>query len=248
MTDRAALVTGASSGIGYSIADVLGAEGYAVTMTSRRPENLYPAAESLRSKGYRIREVLADVLVEEDISGAVAEHEAAWGRLDVLVNSAGGGIMGLIGQLTDAQVEKQLNLNLRSTITFVQRCLPLLQKSATGDSPALVVNVSSYAGKDDSGVAGLSVYAAAKHGVVGFTASLNAELAAAGIRATVLCPSVVDTPLTDHPAYRERMSTQEMIKATDLSECVRFLVRLSPSCVVPEVIFRNASTINTRKR
>ena len=81
MTDRAALVTGASSGIGYSIADVLGAEGYAVTMTSRRPENLYPAAESLRSKGYRIREVLADVLVEEDISGAVAEHEAAWGRL-----------------------------------------------------------------------------------------------------------------------------------------------------------------------
>ncbi len=242
MPNRAALVTGASSGIGYAIADMLGSEGYALTMTSRRPAHLTPAVESLRSKGYEIRECLADVLVDEEISRVVSEHEAAWGRLDVLVNSAGGGMMAPIGELGDSRTARQLNLNLGSVITFVHRCLPLMRKTARQDSPALVVNVSSYAGKDAA--PGLAVYAAAKHGVVGFTASLNAELATAGIRATVLCPDIVDTPLTDFPAFRERMSTEDMITVGDLAESVRFLLRLSPACVVPELIFRNACNLS----
>lgn len=242
MPRRAALVTGASSGIGYAIADMLGSEGYALTMTSRRPANLSPAVESLRSKGYEIRECLADVMVDEEISRVVSEHEAAWGRLDVLVNSAGGGIMAPIGELGDARTDRQLNLNLRSVIMFVHRCLPLMRKTARRDSPALVVNVSSYAGKDAA--PGLAVYAAAKHGLVGFTASMNAELATTGVRSTVLCPDIVDTPLTDFPAFRERMSTQDMITVADLAESVRFLLRLSPACVVPELIFRNACNLS----
>jgi short-subunit dehydrogenase len=244
LTERAALVTGASSGIGYAIAEVLGREGFALTVTSRRLEHLEPAADKLRRQGYSVRHSIADVLVDDDISRVVAEHEEAWGRLDVLVNSAGGGIMAPVGELGDYRAARQLNLNLQSVITFVHRCLPLLRKSASPESPALIVNLSSLAGKQAG--PDLAVYTAAKHGVVGFTAALNAELASTGIRAAVLCPEIVDTPLTDFPAFREQMSPDQMISATDLAESVRFLLRLSPACVVPEIIFRNASTMRAR--
>jgi NAD(P)-dependent dehydrogenase (short-subunit alcohol dehydrogenase family) len=225
---------------------MLGSEGYSLTVTSRRPDRLDPAAEALRSKGYPVRACVADVMLEDDISRVVADHETAWGRLDVLVNSAGGGIVAPAGELDDFRTDRQLNLNLRSTIFFVHRCLPLIRKTATPESPALIVNMSSLGGKQAA--PSLTVYAAAKHGLVGFTTSLNAELASTGIRATVLCPEIVDTPLTDHPFFSEHlhMTTSEMIKVEDITESIRFLLRLSPACVVPELVFRNVSTLGDR--
>jgi NAD(P)-dependent dehydrogenase (short-subunit alcohol dehydrogenase family) len=220
---------------------MLGSEGYSLTVSSRKPDHLGPAAESLRSKGYPVHQALGDVLDDEDVTRIVSEHEAAWGRLDVLVNGAGGGIMARLGELGDRKTDRQLGLNLRSAIVFVHRCLPLLRRSVDPSSPALIVNVASLAGKE--GAPALSIYAAAKHGLVGFTASLNAELAGEGIRSTVLCPQVVDTPLTDHPAFTERMPKADMITTNDIAESVRFLLRLSPACVVPELVFRNTTTL-----
>jgi NAD(P)-dependent dehydrogenase (short-subunit alcohol dehydrogenase family) len=243
MADRVALVTGASSGIGYAIAETLGAEGFGLTVTSRRAEHLLPAADSLRSKGYEVHDALGDVLEAEDIARIVNEHASAWGRLDVLVNSAGGGIMAPVGSLDDRITDRQLGLNLRSTILFVHRCLPLLQKTGSPLAPVLILNVSSLAGKQEA--PGLSIYAAAKHGLVGYTASLNAELAGSGIHATVLCPEIVATPLTDFPAFEELMSKEQMITVGDVCEAVRFLLRLSPACVVPELIFRNSCNMGT---
>jgi NADP-dependent 3-hydroxy acid dehydrogenase YdfG len=92
MPDRAALVTGASSGIGLAIADVLGAEGYGLTLVARRPEKLAAATEELRGKGYEVVEVAANLAQEEDIQRVVAAHRDRYARLDVLVNSAGVGV------------------------------------------------------------------------------------------------------------------------------------------------------------
>src|ERR1700754_2345834 len=91
MPERAALVPGASSGIGLAIADLLGQEGYALTVAARRPDKLAAAADELRAKGYDVEEIAANLTAEEDVQRVVAAHRERCGRLDVLVNSAGVG-------------------------------------------------------------------------------------------------------------------------------------------------------------
>ena len=98
---------------------------------------------------------------------------------------------------------------------------------------ALVVNTASIAGK--RGVAGNAVYSATKHGVVGWTDSMNRELHSFGIKSTALCPGWVDTPMTDF--VKDHVPAEEMIRAEDVAEAVRYLLRVSPACVVPEVMF-----------
>src|SRR3954451_17778651 len=102
MPDRAALVTGASSGIGLAIAHVLGEEGHGLTVAARRPEKLAGAGEELRGKGYEVEEVPADLTSEEEIQRVVAAHRDRYGRLDVLVNSAG---VGVGAAVTDIQTK-----------------------------------------------------------------------------------------------------------------------------------------------
>src|SRR5205085_4514546 len=92
MPDRAALVTGASRGIGLALADALGDEGYGLTISARKPETLEQTAESLRGKGYEIEAVAANMADEQAISSLVQTHRDRYGRLDVLVNNAGVGI------------------------------------------------------------------------------------------------------------------------------------------------------------
>ena len=92
MAERAALVTGGSSGIGLAIAQALGEDGYGVTVAARRPEKLEAAAEELRSVGIDVNDVPANMTDEEAVTGAVQSHRERFGRMDVLVNNAGVGI------------------------------------------------------------------------------------------------------------------------------------------------------------
>ena len=92
MAERAAIVTGASSGIGYAIARILGEEGYAMTLAARRPEKLEAAAADLSEEGFELQAVAANVSDEAEIQKVVAAHREKYGRLDVLVNNAGVGI------------------------------------------------------------------------------------------------------------------------------------------------------------
>src|SRR3954447_20205524 len=96
---RAALVTGASSGIGLAVARMLGEEGHAVTLVARRPDKLEAAYEELRGEGLEVQHVAANVGREDDVVRAVAAHRDAYGRLDVLMNNAGVGIGSPIGDL-----------------------------------------------------------------------------------------------------------------------------------------------------
>src|SRR3712207_6752934 len=96
MPERAALITGASSGIGLAIARMLGQEGYGITASARRPEKLEEAVKGLEDDGVEVPSVPANMAKEEDIKNLVAQHEERFGRLDVLVNNAGGGIGGSI--------------------------------------------------------------------------------------------------------------------------------------------------------
>src|SRR3954466_10439632 len=147
MPDRAALVTGASSGIGLAIADLLGQEGHGLTVAARRPEKLAAAAEPLRGKGYEVEEVAANLTAEEDVHRVVAAHRERFGRLDVLVNNAGVGIGAPVAEHQTKRIDMQLDLNLRAIIIFYRECADLLRAAGAEHRSALVVNTASIAGK-----------------------------------------------------------------------------------------------------
>lgn len=233
MAERAAIVTGASSGIGLAIARMLGEEGYAITMAARRAEKLEAAAKDLADAGFDVNAVAAALSEETEILRVVEAHRERYGRLDVLVNNAGVGIGSPLGEIKTKHLDMQLAVNLRSIVLFYRECLPMLQASAAEHKNTLVVNTSSISGKRAE--AWLSVYSATKHAVVGWTESMNKELGSQGIKSTALCPAFVDTPMTDF--VKGQIKAEEMIQPRDIAEAVRYLLRTSPACVVPEMMF-----------
>jgi NAD(P)-dependent dehydrogenase (short-subunit alcohol dehydrogenase family) len=233
MADRAAIVTGASSGIGLAVTRMLARSGHAVTMAARRPEKLDAAYEQLRGEGLDVQQVAANVADEADVARVVAAHRDAYGRLDVLMNNAGVGIGAPIGELNTKRMDIQLGTNLRAIALFYREALALLTAAGAEHRNALVVNTASIAGKQ--GEAWLSIYSATKFGVVGFTQSMNRELGALGIKSTALCPAFVDTAMTDF--IKGQVPPEAMIQTSDIVAAVALLLSLSPGCVIPEIVF-----------
>ncbi len=234
MAQRAAIVTGASSGIGLAIARMLGEEGYALTLAARRPDKLTAAANELRAEGYDVQDVAAPLSEEAAVQAVVAAHRERFGRLDVLVNNAGVGIGAPVAEIQTKRLDMQLEVNLRTIILFYRECTEMLRAAAAEHKSAQVVNTSSISGK--RGQAWLSVYSATKAGVVGWTEAMNKELAPEGIKSCALCPAFVDTPMTEF-AKAGGVPAEAMITTQDIAESVRMLLRLSPACLVPEIIF-----------
>jgi NAD(P)-dependent dehydrogenase (short-subunit alcohol dehydrogenase family) len=233
MADRAAIVTGGSSGIGLAIARLLIEEGYGVTLAARRPDKLQAAAESLSGAGAEVVAVAGNMAAEETVREVIQTHHDRFGRLDVLVNNAGVGIGAPVAQIETKRLDMQLAVNLRSIILFYREAATMLREAAAAHGNAIVVNTASISGK--SGEAWLSVYSATKAGVVGFTEAMNKELGGEGIKSCALCPAFVDTPMTDF--VKESVAAEKMIRAEDIAEAVRMLLRVSPACVIPEIIF-----------
>ena len=233
----AAIVTGASSGIGLAIATVLGEEGYGLTVAARRPQKLEDAAAALRADGYEVESVAANMTAEADVQRVVQAHRERFGRLDVLVNAAGVGIGAAVGEMETKRVDMQLDVNLRAPVLFYRECAELLRAAGAEHRNALVVNVASISGK--SGQPWLSVYSATKAGLIGFTQAMNKELNGDGIKSVALAPGFVDTPMADF--IKEQIKPEDMIRTQDIAESVRFLLRLSPNCVVPEIVFQRSS-------
>jgi NAD(P)-dependent dehydrogenase (short-subunit alcohol dehydrogenase family) len=233
MAERAAIVTGASSGIGLAIARVLGEEDFGITMAARRAEKLDGAVAELAADDFDVHGVAANVADEAEIQKVVAAHREKYGRLDVLVNNAGVGIGGVVGEIQTKHLDMQLDINLRSIVLFYRETVAMLQEAAAEHKNVLVVNTSSISGKRAEGW--LSIYSATKHGVVGWTEAMNKELGKQGIKSTALCPAFVDTPMTDF--VKGQVAAEEMITPQDIAESVRYLLKTSPACVVPEIMF-----------
>ena len=240
MADRAALVTGGSSGIGLAIARALGEDGYALTVSSRRPEKLAAAAEELRGEGLEVQEVAANMADEEDLTKIVEAHRERYGRMDVLINNAGVGIGEAMHEMTTKKVDIQLDVNLRAIMLLTRECLPLLREAGAEHGKALIINTASVAGKSPQ--PWLSVYSATKAAVLAWSQSTQKEVAGQGIGVTALAPGFVDTPMTEF--VKEQVPAEEMIQTTDLAEAVRFLLRTSRYCVVPEIVFLRPDEAN----
>lgn len=233
MAERAALITGASSGIGLAIARALGEDGYALTMSARRAEKLEAAAEGLRSDGIEVLSVAANMSSEEELVGVFAQHREAYGRLDVLVNNAGVGIGQAMDEIQTKHLDMQIAVNLRALIIGTREGLPMIKEAGAEHGKALIINTASIAGK--AGQGWLSVYAATKAAVINFSQGTQKELGDAGVQCTALAPAFVDTPMTEFA--KGQVAAEKMIQPEDLAEAVRFLLRTSRYCLVPEIVF-----------
>ena len=223
---KAALVTGGSSGIGLAIARVLREEQFDLTLASRTKEKVERAAADLGAQA-----VAADVSREEDCERLVAEHRERFGRLDVLVNSAGVGIGGRVEELSTKHWNLQLDVNLRGAFMVTRAALPLLKETR-----GLVVNIASIAGTNPA--PGLAAYGASKAALISLTRSLNAELDADGVRSTAICPAFVDTAMAEWSGLK----SEEMIQPGDCAEIVRTLLRLSPRARIPQIVIERVGS------
>jgi NAD(P)-dependent dehydrogenase (short-subunit alcohol dehydrogenase family) len=226
--ERAAIITGGSSGIGLAIARMLRDEGFDLTLASRRAEKVEAAAEELGAAA-----VAVDVADDAACERLVAEHRERFGRLDMLVNSAGIGIAGTVESLPAKHLDLTIGVNLRGLFLVTQKAIPLLRESR-----GWIVNLASIAGTLPT--PGLSAYGATKAAVISLTRSLNEELDADGVRAVAICPGFVDTPM----AQWSGIPGDEMIQPEDCAEIVRMCLRLSTHARVPQVVVERAGSKN----
>jgi 3-oxoacyl-[acyl-carrier protein] reductase len=233
MTQRCALVTGASRGIGAEISRRLAAEGYALTLSARQEPGLTAATEKLRSEtGAEVHAVPANLAVEEQIHHLVSEHAVRFGRLDLLVLNAGVGTSGPVAELPLKTYDLTLSVNLRAAFILVQDTLPLLRKAAVlaPDRGAKIIALASIAGVFSEATIG--AYAASKAGLISLCQTVTVEESGNGVTATALSPGLVDT---DMAAWTE-LPSEQLLPASDVAELAIALSRLSIGAVVPNVV------------
>lgn len=185
---RHALVTGASRGIGYVIAQRLLEQGVRVTLLGRGAQSLQQAADSLAQFG-EVGFASADITAQADVRKAFAQAVERFGVIDILVNNAGQAVSERFDRLDEVAWDKMIAVNLTGTFHCIQAALPGMLAQNWGR----IVNVASTAGL--VGYAYVSAYCAAKHGVIGLTRSLALETAKKGVTVNAVCPGYTETDL-----------------------------------------------------
>ncbi len=194
LTGKVAIITGASSGIGASLAELLAREGASVVLAARRRERLESLADRIRGNGGQALIHRCDVTVRKEAEELVHAAVAQYGRIDILVNNAGRGHLASVEETTDEMIEHMFAVNAFSLWYTTRPALHYMKKQHSGH----IINIASMAGK--LGYPYNSAYVAAKHACVGFTHALRMELVETGIQASVVCPAGV---LTDWASEAE---------------------------------------------
>jgi NAD(P)-dependent dehydrogenase (short-subunit alcohol dehydrogenase family) len=189
LKDKVAIVTGTSSGIGVGIAEVFAEEGAAVVCVARRQAEGEAIAETVRKRGGNAVFIACDVAEEQQVQAAVQQTLDRFRRIDVLVNNAGVNFVKPFEQLTSADWDRVIGVDLRGTFLFTRACIPTFLKQGSGS----VVNVATV--HTMACLPGAAPYDAAKWGMVGLTKSLAVEFAARGIRFNCLSPGLIDTQI-----------------------------------------------------
>jgi len=202
---RVALVTGASTGIGAAVARAMGAQGMKVAVHYNQSEG--PATEvaaAIEASGGQALLVKADVRDGAAVRQSVAQVLQAFGRIDVLVNNAGGLVKRVpIAEFTDELFDEVMHINARSMLAYCREVVPAMRKQGTGGS---IINVTSVAARHGGGP-GAFLYAGSKGFVSTATRGLAKELVGDRIRVNAVAPGVITTP------FHDRYSTPQMLES-----------------------------------
>ena len=240
----AALVTGASSGIGAATARALAAEGASVAVAARRAERLEALAGEIRAGGGQALVIEADVAAPEQAEAAVDRTASELGRLDILINNAG---VMLLGPVLDAPLEewqRMLDVNVAGLLYCAHAALPHLLRAAEdgGRGIADMINVSSVAGRVAR--VGSGVYNLTKHGVGAFSESLRQEAAGRRVRVSLIEPGAVSTELRTHnrPEIEEQIKRRfadiQIMRAEDIADAILYMVTRPPHVAINELLLR----------
>jgi 3-oxoacyl-[acyl-carrier protein] reductase len=226
---KVAIVTGAGRGIGRAISLSLARARCRVVLAARSDEQLAAVEGEIRREDGEAIPVRADLTQGDDIAALVERTVKTWSTVDILVNNAGWGRKASIVKGNPEDWEQTLKVNLRAPMLLTRLVLPILIAKGSG----AIINIGSISGK--SGEANSSAYAASKFGLIGFTQSLYEEVREHGIKAAVILPGFVDTPLI--PPNRQ-LDRGKMIRAEDIAEAVLFVLGSSPECCPVEITIR----------
>jgi len=219
LQDKVAIVTGAASGLGKEIAVTYAREGARVAVADLNRDAAQAAADELNAKGGRAMAVAADVADEGQVNAAVAEVVEAWGGVDILVSNAGIQIVHPIEEFPFAEWKKLLAIHLDGAFLTTKACLPHMYASGRGGSIILMGSVHS---KEASVLK--APYVTAKHGLIGLAKVIAKEGAKHKVRANVICPGFVRTPLVDkqipEQAQQLGISEDDVIKKVMLKDTV----------------------------
>ncbi len=191
MKDKVALITGASSGIGWATGEAFAARGAKLVLAARREAELAALAKRIVEQGGEASFVVTDVSNAKDVERAVAHAVERFGRLDYAVNNAGyeGPVAGVV-DFPEEQWDQVMDINLKGPFLCMQHEARAMLAGGRGGAIVNVGSVNSFLG-----VPGFSAYCASKHGLIGLTTSVSAELAPKGIRVNLVCPGLIDTPM-----------------------------------------------------
>ncbi|GAB3588353.1 SDR family NAD(P)-dependent oxidoreductase [Amycolatopsis endophytica] len=244
LTGTAALITGASSGIGAATARRLASQGAAVALVARRTGRLEALAGDITRLGGHALVVTADVADEDQVRRAVERTVERFGRLDIAVANAGVMLLGPLDGADTAEWRRMIELNTLGTMYTARAAVPHL-RAAAGTGPrhvADLVLMSSTAGRQVRETNG--VYSAGKHAVGAFGEALRRELTAEHIRTALLEPGAVDTELPWHnrpevqEAMRERFARMRRLHADDVARTVEYIVTRPRHVAVNELLVR----------
>jgi NADP-dependent 3-hydroxy acid dehydrogenase YdfG len=239
----AALVTGASSGIGEATARALAAQGAAVALAARRADRLDALASEIEAGGGRALAIEADVTDRQQAIGAVERTVEELGRLDTVINNAG---VMLLGPIVDAPIEewdRMVSLNVNGFLYIAHAAVPHLLRAAEGNPRRVadLVNISSVAGR--RAMVGSGVYNATKFAVNAFTESLRQEVTQRHVRVSVIEPGAVTTELSSHlrDGVREQVQSSfdfERLEAEDIADAIAYVVTRARHVAINEVLIR----------
>ena len=236
LTDKMALVTGATGGIGGGIARALHKQGASVAVSGRQTDKLEKLAAEL---GSRVHICPCDLANKAQVAKLIDEAIAKLGRLDILVNNAGLTKDNLFMVMKDDQWEDVIAVNLTSTFVLMRAATRAMMRSRTGYGR--IINISSISGV--IGNPGQGNYSASKAGMIGMSKSLAREVASRGITVNCIAPGFISTPMTDvlnekqTTAIRDAIPAQKFGTPDDIAAAVVYLAS-------PEAAYMTGQTLH----
>ena len=235
LSDKVAVVTASTEGIGYAIAKKLGLDGAHVVISSRKEEKVVKALEALKSDGINASGTTCHAAKAADRKALLKKVNAEHGRVDILVCNAGvNPYFGKTLDIPESAYDKIFDINVKSTFMLIKEAVPLIKKSESGS----IIIVSSIAGLEPFDL--LGVYSVSKTALLGLTKALSPELAAMNIRINCIAPGLVDTKfskaLLNNPQAFANIPMQRAAEPDECAGIVSFLASVEASYMTGETI------------